>query len=66
MSDKHVRTCAKRADKVINQTRGSVWETLEQRRKMARICSLFQAPLVKGHGKLWETFCRGHFVALLN
>jgi hypothetical protein len=33
----------KNADKFANHTNYSGWETLAQRRKMARICSLFKA-----------------------
>ena len=33
----------KKADKFANHTNDSGWETLAQRRKIARICSLFKA-----------------------
>jgi hypothetical protein len=33
----------KKSAKFANQTNDSVWETLAQRRKLARICALFKA-----------------------
>jgi len=41
-SDKRVRPGAKKAAKFANHTSDSVWETLAQRSKIARICALFK------------------------
>jgi hypothetical protein len=42
-SAKRVSRVQKRADTFANHTNDSGWETLVQRRKIARICSLFKA-----------------------
>jgi len=46
----------KKAAKSANHTKDSVWETLTQRRKIARICSLFKAytgePTWKSRGQV--------------
>jgi hypothetical protein len=67
MSDKRVRPCEKKAAKFENQTNSSVWETLAQRRKIARICALFQAYTDERTWKaIGDSFCTGHPVALFN
>jgi hypothetical protein len=67
MSDRRVRPCEKRAAKFANQTNDSVWETLAQRRKLAGICALFQAYTGERAWKATgDSFCRGHYVVVLN
>jgi hypothetical protein len=49
----------KESDKFANHTNGSGWETLAQRRKIARICSLFKAYAGEGAWKSIEDRLKG-------
>jgi hypothetical protein len=51
-TDKCIRTVAKKAAKFAHHRNDATWESLIQRREIARICALFKA--YKGE-RAWET-----------